>query len=342
MKCILVTEKKMSDEHKHTELIFRYLTHEADANEIRLVNSLRSTDPEFAKLFQEFSKTWSLTDTEIPSEISEINVDSEWEHFKNQVVKRNDSVKIIPIRRNKKSLILKLAAILILLIGIGFLIKYSVAPTNLEFASTDKILEKTLSDSSIVTLSKSSKVTYNEDFNKEFRKLKLVGEAFFEVKHNSEKKFIVETNSVFVEVTGTEFYVQTTDLQTDVIVKSGKVSVYKSENGSDTVRLAAGEKAHFDVKSDQLIKVENEDKNYISWKTKTFVFDNETLPNVLKTLEKAYFVKFELRNKQLSNCRISSSFDDQTIEGILSVLQTLLDIKVTKNGTIYSIEGKGC
>ena len=62
-----------------------------------------------------------------------------------------------------------------------------------------------LPDGSVVWLNSQTTLTYDEDFGKKDRKVTLDGEAYFEVAHNKEIPFYVQTENIKVQVTGTKF-----------------------------------------------------------------------------------------------------------------------------------------
>ena len=68
-----------------------------------------------------------------------------------------------------------------------------------------------------MTLTGDSRLTYDSQFGKTNRELFLQGEAFFQVKRDMEKPFIVETSLIQVEVLGTSFQVIAKKLQAEVL-----------------------------------------------------------------------------------------------------------------------------
>ena len=61
-----------------------------------------------------------------------------------------------------------------------------------------------LTDGTKVTLNSGAKITYPAIFNGDFRKVKVCGEAMFEVAHDAEHPFIVDTYAGTVEALGTK------------------------------------------------------------------------------------------------------------------------------------------
>ena len=98
--------------------------------------------------------------------------------------------------------------------------------------NTGKPLEVILNDGSTVTLQSNSKISYPAVFEKYKREIKLVGEAFFDVKRDASKPFFVYSQDLVTKVLGTSFTVKAynSEEKIQVSVKTGKVSVVSKNN----------------------------------------------------------------------------------------------------------------
>ena len=72
------------------------------------------------------------------------------------------------------------------------------------------------------------------------------------------------------------------------------------------------------------------------------VFDNETLGQVVNTLRNVYQTPITLADSQLSGCRVTASFNAQSLESVLQVIKETLDLQLKQNGKEIVISGKGC
>jgi hypothetical protein len=126
-----------------------------------------------------------------------------------------------------------------------------------------------LPDGSRVFLNSNSTLAYNHDWkDSEKRKVRLSGEAFFQVRekaHQGRKvKFAVMTKNIEVEVVGTEFDVNTRNEQTQVFLNSGRVNL-KIPEKQQTVPMRPGEIMEYDPATGRLISRKSGQSSLISW-----------------------------------------------------------------------------
>lgn len=141
------------------------------------------------------------------------------------------------------------------------------AVTPLQIITKDTGMVFLLPDSSTVYLNKNSSLTLSPSFGKKDRRLKLNGEAFFEVRH-LETAFIVSCNNTAVHDIGTSFNLRgnNTDTTVDVSVVSGKVEFYPENKPQVTpLMLKAGNGGIYHSKSNVITKTKN--KRGLKWWT---------------------------------------------------------------------------
>lgn len=141
-----------------------------------------------------------------------------------------------------------------------------------------------LPDNSQVVLNAKSSLSFDKKFNDK-RLINMSGEAFFEVEKG--EKFTVITELGKVEVLGTSFNVYSRDNVFNVICKTGKVKV---SNESSSVVLIPGEKSQ--LRDNTIVKTNIERKGN-EWVKGVFHFEDMTLANVTKEMERQFAVKFE-------------------------------------------------
>ena len=117
------------------------------------------------------------------------------------------------------------ASIIVLIFGVLWFWNKSSLQETVLLSRTGETKVFYLPDSSRVMLSGDSRLAYNAQFGKTNRELFLRGEAFFQVKRDTSKPFIVETSLIQVEVLGTSFQVIAQKLQAEVAVEKGRVKI---------------------------------------------------------------------------------------------------------------------
>jgi transmembrane sensor len=335
----------------YTDLITRYFSGEIAEDELRLLSGWLKTDPENEEIFRQYQKTWQLIEKQKIQ--STVNHDQEWKALQAKMnIAANEidnSGKVIQLDKNHQrssfhSIWLAAAAVIVLLVSTASLYYYFSKPVNIIVTAQASNIEQVLPDGSVVSLHAGSQITYPSKFTSSTRNVELKGEAYFKVGHDKTKPFIVASGEARVEVLGTQFNVNTNSSSgtMEVVLTSGKVSVYYSDNLQNIILLDPGEKAILNVDQKKISKSANTDANYMAWKTRLLVFDNERLAEVVNTLQNVYQTPVSLVDSQLSECRLTASFNNQSLESVLQVLKETLDMQVKKVGNRIEISGKGC
>ena len=223
-----------------------------------------------------------------------------------------------------------IAASLIVMAAAGYYYWTSSSSTHAIADDTNKSV--VLPDGSVVTLRKGSSLTYSRRFNQAERTVQLEGEAFFQVKHNGEKPFLVLTRQVQVRVTGTSFLVRSGKAVEEVMVASGRVTV-TNRNMKKGIQLVAGQKAV--LHSNLLEQLQLTDSNYIAWKTGVLNFNNTPLAKVLDDLQQYYAVPLKAGGDDSAAIRqtmITVRFQNQPLVEVLDELRLITGLEVRREG----------
>lgn len=189
-----------------------------------------------------------------------------------------------------------------------------------------------LPDGTIVHLNSGSRLIFPIEFCGNSRKVELIGEAFFEVKPDPSKPFIVKTKDINIKVLGTSFNlkaypesnkISTTLVQGKVVLETDSAGVMKQ-----LVELKPSDRAVYmdDNKSIQLSKEEDLDR-FISWKDGKLVFFNDPIDEVADKLGIWYNVTIKIGNVSLRKYRFTATFTDEPIEQVLDLLSKSSPIK---------------
>ncbi|MBT8189394.1 MAG: FecR domain-containing protein, partial [Bacteroidia bacterium] len=129
-----------------------------------------------------------------------------------------------------------------------------------------------LKDQSKVHININSKLEQLNDFSSE-RRVALQGEAFFDIKPDENRPFIIELNEKdHVKVLGTSFNLVNTEDVFDLIVYSGKVEL---QTLNRSIILEKNDRVS--RYEDAYIKLKNRNLNAVSWKSGILVFDETPL-----------------------------------------------------------------
>lgn len=231
----------------------------------------------------------------------------------------------------------RVAASIVILIGLSTTIyHYTYTPIQVEHilltqtTARGEKLDVTLPDGTQVKLNAGSSITYPETFDGKIRSVALKGEAFFEVIKNPNKPFEVHTGELKTTVLGTSFNINTNDSDNiTVTVASGKVGV--AAETSKEVVLKPKQQLSYNKTSHQMRTQEVKLDKYLDWKDGILRFENASITEASKKLERWYDVDIEVLNQDIGNCRFTGKFNNEELPTVLKSLAYL------KSGLTYEI-----
>ena len=272
--------------------------------------------------------------------------------------------------RNRVFNLLKYAAFFILAFGLSWLIqdKFIKAPeiagqfTMIEVAHGSKSKIE-LPDGTRVTLNSGSFIRYPNNFGGDKREVYFEGEAYFDVKKNKSKPFIVSTGEIEIKVLGTQFnvsaYPDEKNIETTLV--KGEVEVFYKKRGSVEKRhvlLKPNQKLIFqktlpvaDKKQDQTTGNEKplslqkpvsvefipDTEILTSWKDNKLEFSNVRFEDLITRLERWYNVSIVILSPEIKNARLSGEFEKETIEQALKALNLAVPFRFEMNKNIITI-----
>jgi transmembrane sensor len=205
-----------------------------------------------------------------------------------------------------------------------------------------------LNDGTKVWLNAASRISYAKDFGEQgTRDVYLDGEAFFDVVHNPEKPFIVHTSNIRIKVLGTSFNVKSylDEKTVETTLVHGKVHIEQSDvlgNRISDIELKPNQRAVFNKESKVIDIKEVVAENSGSWKRDRLVFDEETIDNVFRQMERWYNVRIHVQNKGDLQCKLTARIEDENLEDVLKLMKESYDLRYTIEGKDVFIEGKLC
>lgn len=203
------------------------------------------------------------------------------------------------------------------------------------------VIRYELPDQSVVWLNAGTTLRYPVSFHKENRKVELDGEAFFEVKANSDRPFHVNTISgLSVYVYGTSFNVNAyqDENKIETVLEKGKVDVIVPTREA-TVKLLPGERLLYNKQSGEIIHEEVNVYEKTAWKEGKLVFRNTELKEIFKTLSRRFNVDIEYVNHSGKPYRYRATFRDETLSQILDYLAKSAELKWHIEESVQQADG---
>ncbi len=333
----------MKNDAEHIEdLLVKYFAGETSVDENREVLAWLEL-AENRRQFEALKSAWDLS-------ASESNVDVDTDAAWKKVQQRMHAPAEEGIVRNIEDApgytrkgggwLVRIAAVLIPAFVVSFFLWQS-GKNNVEqkmLASGDKRIEQTLPDGSVIYLAPQSSIEYPEKFDENARKIKLKGEAFFEITRDTQRPFHIDLEGAKVTVLGTSFNIRAfSKEETEVIVETGKVLF----GASNKVTLEKGDRGSLDA-SGNALKSRSVETDFYSHKTRTLVFENTEMKKVAEVLNSIYQSQIAFENEKIGNCRLTSTFRDEKLDSILDVIAGTFTLTISKEGETVKLSGQGC
>ena len=191
-----------------------------------------------------------------------------------------------------------------------------------------KSLRLVLADGSQVWINVGSSLTYPTAFTGKERKVRITGEAYFEVAKNARMPFLVQHNDVSVSVLGTHFNVNTyeDEVAGKITLLEGSVRVNKS---SHSQLLKPGQQASLSYKGFKEINVINnvDLDEVMAWKDGKFIFGEMTdISAIMREISRWYNVDIEYQGK-IDQHFWGSISKDVNVSQVLKVLEATGSVK---------------
>ena len=191
-----------------------------------------------------------------------------------------------------------------------------------------------LADGTRVYLNSATDLRYPVAFTGPERRVYLKGEAYFEVAKDVEHPFIVVTDDVQVRVYGTSFNVNTLGADgVRTVLVEGKVGIRGQDLDREYV-LKPNELAFYDRNSRDM-KIETVDPDlYTLWRKGIFVFERETLENIMNTLSLWYDMEVFFQSESAKKLHFSGHM--KRYEQIEDILHAITDA----TGVVFTINDR--
>ena len=198
-----------------------------------------------------------------------------------------------------------------------------------------------LNDGTRVWMNSKSELSYPVAFGENVRRVRLSGEAYFEVTKDSVRPFIVEVDRGFeVKVLGTHFNIKAydTDDSYETTLVEGKVQV--SQGHKTKITLEPSEQMVIGKDGRHEVRVVNT-SYYTAWHEGWFYFNDESLEQVLIMIGRWYDVDFVFAKENLKEIAVTGKLKRfENLSVILKMLERTTGTELILENRIVKVDKK--
>lgn len=324
------------------EIIVRSIQKVATPEELAILNKWLKEEKKNIAYYCQLEEIWNSGKS-----LSEESIHNGWQMLAEDIAARpqKEQPSIISVKKRKIGWLRYAAAMFI-----GVLIASAVWMTLSDISEDSQqhilvqnvvynkigVQSVVLPDLSEVWMNEDTRITYPEKFTGGVRLVSLEGKAYFDIRKDPETPFIVQIGNVEVEVTGTEFFIESILKEHSyVTLISGSVNLnYKNKEGKkQSTPLTPGEQARINRLNGSVEIKDIDTGYYIAWKDGTYRFTDEPLEKIVSILAKHFnmniYIAESLENKRFTGRVIPG----ENVEDVLNSIGKSYPIK-------YRISGK--
>jgi transmembrane sensor len=189
-----------------------------------------------------------------------------------------------------------------------------------------------LADGTHVLLGVASRLRVPADYGARDRQVYLEGEAYFEVRQDRARPFVVRTGGTVTQDIGTRFVVRaySDDHAVQVVVAEGRVRLQGTE-------LARGQLGRVAGAGPVTVKTGVDLDRYLAWTEGRLVFDNTPLRDALPQLDRWYDLDFRLGDSSLASLPVTATFKNQPTDEVLDLLAQTLGLRQERRGRVVTL-----
>ncbi|MEP1095051.1 MAG: FecR domain-containing protein [Cyclobacteriaceae bacterium] len=300
------------DSENREKIVVRWINNELSPEELEQFQQ----DPgyeEYVRIFGEV-ESWTM----LP-----LNTDSSFQ----QLEKKRDTVKLIPWYHTN---VFKVAASILLVCTLVFYATYFDSSKTVKTGVAES-KDLILPDSSIVYLSSSSSLSYNEENWGEERKLSLSGIAYFDVVKGG--PFEVTFSLGSVQVVGTSFEIKSFENFATVTCYDGEVSVLSGDGKRKRLRRGMGLRISGRSTSSPFA-FEND-----NWQKEIRRFHEAPLSIVFRSLEADFDIKINAEAVDL-NRTFTGAYPKSSLDSALHVISNSMQLTFNRDNNKITFENQ--
>lgn len=323
----------MQEEFDIRELITKFLAGEVTPKELDLLNRILGESEEYRRLFNQENELWN--EYGVNTKLHYYKTDEAWNVISSKLaIGEGKSKSVVIINKHKIRLLLAAASVATAVaIGSLTLLFLSRQPVEeVSFATTSVMTDDGqkahiyMPDSTEVYMNSGSTLRYDAGYNTNNRTVTLSGEAFFDVRTNPDKPFIVQAGQLTVTATGTRFNVLSyyNENRIETTLEKGEINV--TVEGKDPIIVEPGQQVVYYQRTKKASLMNVNTETYTSWKENKLRLIDTPFEEALRRIGRRYNVVFEVRNTDLLDLKYTATFIDESIEEVMQLLKSVSPI----------------
>ncbi len=322
------------------ELIAKHFAGETSRDEALLLQKWLASSPDNKRYFEQMQRLWQGAPDVYAPLSREIDTENALKSVKQRIANKAQSgsnAKIVPFPL--RNWMAAAAALIVIVLAAVFLFQRNDIEPG-QYVSSDYVLRDTLTDGTRIALNRHSGLT--TAFSNRERRVKLKGEAHFDVVPDQSKPFVIEIQQLEVTVLGTVFNVDNLSDPGNIIVSVEEGRVALEANGHTEI-LTAGQELSFETATGKFTRATQQfDPNRLAYRDLNFTFNDDPLSIVIPALEKAYSVTIILKNKDLEDCLLRTRYPGLPLERVLELLAETFSFQIIARNGVYELAGGSC
>jgi len=197
-----------------------------------------------------------------------------------------------------------------------------------------------LPDHSVVKLNVNSTLSFSKKWaGTGPREVWLKGEAFFTVQHTyNNRRFVVHTNDVNIQVVGTEFNVNTRRVKTQVVLRNGVVKLTlnnttSAKKAAAPITMKPGDMVTYSAATAELSNQRVNPEQYASWSTPVLLFNETPVAEVIRSLQDNLGLTIVLEDDSLGAQTFTGTIPRDNINVFFITLGRSFNVHIEKTGT---------
>lgn len=317
----------------YRELVIKFLAGEISDGEIDNLKEWLERDPVNRRIFDKENELWQESGTKTKHDY--FKLDKTWSDLSSNLNIGGKRAGPVLILKKNNFRIFIAAASIVCMVAIGTLALWLVNSRSIKqiVNTSTKVCtnqgEKAhiyLPDSTMIYMNSGTSIEYSSYYNVKERKVKLKGEAYFDIRSNPERPFIIELDKMILSATGTRVNVFSYENEGRIETTLVEGNIQVTINDQEPLDIKPGQQVVYFTKTNKALIRNVNAETYTSWKENKLRFIDTPFEEVLRNIARRYNVTFEIRSHDLLDLKFTATFIDESIDDVMQLLQAVSPI----------------